>query len=230
MRKNKMMRTASGLLVATLLTTSVISGTFAKYTTSAEGSDTARVATWGFKDTSSILLTELFKDTYDNVKGANNANVIAPGTTNSASFKFNYTGQAAKPEVAYKFTVSTDGSECAQSIQDNENIVWYLDNEEAPAVEGKQSVKAGSWEALLAAIQALDGTNGQDGTTYQPGNLPNEFNGTTEHTVKWEWKYNTNNAADVKDTQMGNKKSDQDGTNGLDQVTLKISITAEQVD
>ena len=47
MKKNKMMRTASGLLVATLLTTSMISGTFAKYTTQDEASDSARVAKWG---------------------------------------------------------------------------------------------------------------------------------------------------------------------------------------
>ena len=51
MRKNKMMRTASGLLVATLLTTSVISGTFAKYTTEETGSDSARVAKFGVEIT-----------------------------------------------------------------------------------------------------------------------------------------------------------------------------------
>ncbi|MFR0985955.1 MAG: hypothetical protein ACLSFZ_04975 [Frisingicoccus sp.] len=44
MKKNRMMRLASSLLVLTLLTTCVISGTFAKYTTQAGGSDTARVA------------------------------------------------------------------------------------------------------------------------------------------------------------------------------------------
>lgn len=56
MKKNKMMRLASCLLVAILLTTSVISGTFAKYTTSSTGTDSARVATWGFQDTASITL------------------------------------------------------------------------------------------------------------------------------------------------------------------------------
>ena len=47
MRKNKMMRAASGLLVAVLLSTCAISGTFAKYTTSTESTDNARVAVWG---------------------------------------------------------------------------------------------------------------------------------------------------------------------------------------
>ena len=47
MKKNKVMRFASLLLIATLLTTSVISGTFAKYTTSDSAQDTARVAKFG---------------------------------------------------------------------------------------------------------------------------------------------------------------------------------------
>ena len=46
MKKNKMMRIASVLLVAVLLSTCVISGTFAKYTSSANGTDTATVAKW----------------------------------------------------------------------------------------------------------------------------------------------------------------------------------------
>ena len=47
MKKNRMMRLASVLLVLTLLSTSVISGTFAKYVTSDQASDTARVAKFG---------------------------------------------------------------------------------------------------------------------------------------------------------------------------------------
>ena len=47
MKKNTMMRIASILLVVTLLSTCVISGTFAKYVTKAEGKDAARVAKWG---------------------------------------------------------------------------------------------------------------------------------------------------------------------------------------
>jgi hypothetical protein len=47
MMKNKMMRIASVLLVAVLLSTCAISGTFAKYVTSKESTDTARVAKFG---------------------------------------------------------------------------------------------------------------------------------------------------------------------------------------
>ena len=62
MKKNKMMRIASILLVVTLLSTCVISGTFAKYVTRAEGKDQARVAKWG------VLITmegdSVFSSTY----------------------------------------------------------------------------------------------------------------------------------------------------------------------
>ena len=46
MKKNKMMRIASVLLVAVLLSTCAISSTFAKYTTEFTGTSTAKVATW----------------------------------------------------------------------------------------------------------------------------------------------------------------------------------------
>jgi len=215
MKKNKMMRAASGLLVATLLTTSVISGTFAKYTTSSGGSDSARVAKWGFEDTSSITLNDLFKNAYDSdshetVKSADGEDVIAPGTTNSASFAFNYNEENAAPEVAYTFTVSTEGSTIAKDIKDNTNIQWKLDNG-----------NWGTWDDLLAAIEALDG----DKVQYEAGELPTGFDTTTEHTVSWQWVFYTTDEADATDTAMGNKDMA-----ALDEVELHITITATQVD
>ena len=65
MKKNKMMRAASALLVAVLLTTSVISGTFAKYITEDKGSDEARVAKWGVvieADSFGMFKTDYTKD------------------------------------------------------------------------------------------------------------------------------------------------------------------------
>ena len=47
MKKNTMMRVAGSLLIAVLLTTSIISGTFAKYVTTGEVADKARVAKFG---------------------------------------------------------------------------------------------------------------------------------------------------------------------------------------
>lgn len=214
MRKNKMMRAASGLLVAVLLSTCAISGTFAKYTTSVSSSDTARVATWGFTQTT-IDFTNLFKTAYDkNVQGT--ADVIAPGTTNSATFTFKYDGQETAPEVAYTFKVDTTGSTIADDIKNNPNIVWKLDN-------GTE----GDWDTLLANIENLSGD--ASGTkTYQPGQLPTGFTAADDvHTITWKWKFETEgigkDGQDATDTAMGNKAK-------LDEVTLKITVTATQID
>ena len=90
MKNNKMMHAASGLMIAALLTTGMISGTFAKYITQDELNDSARVAKWG---------GNLYGEAYD---GANNTivtsgstatvqssstgeKVVAPGTKNANS-------------------------------------------------------------------------------------------------------------------------------------------------
>lgn len=94
MKKNKMMRIASVLLVAVLLSTCAISGTFAKYVTSAEGSDSARVAKWDFKvnnttANSNNFTFDLFKTVNDSDGNAEtdikftDGTIIAPGTKGS---------------------------------------------------------------------------------------------------------------------------------------------------
>ena len=221
MRKNKMMRAASGLLVATLLTTSVISGTFAKYTTSASGNDSARVATWGFTESSTIDLNDLFKGTYVNVQTGNAEDIIAPGTTSSDSFGFTYAGEQSKPEVKYQFTVSTEGSEVDSDIKDNPNILWKLD-------EGTW----GNWDALMTSIKTLSGDE-SGSKTYEAGNLPTAFSssGANTHKITWKWIFDENATdkeaatanGDVKDTSMGNAPE-------LDDVKIAITITATQID
>ena len=105
MKKNRMMRLASILLVCVLLTTSVISGTFAKYTTQDSASDMARVAKWGVE---LQVVGNLYGDSYDDkivlegdtnvaVQSLNKADdVVAPGTKNDEGFAFTLEGQ---PEV-----------------------------------------------------------------------------------------------------------------------------------
>lgn len=108
MRKNRMMRAASALLVAVLLTTSTISGTFAKYVTTAEGSDSARVAKWGVEVG---VVGSLFENSYINapddsadatVISVNDEDVVAPGTKNETGLTFKITGQ---PEVETKVEI-----------------------------------------------------------------------------------------------------------------------------
>ena len=116
MKKNKMMRLASVQLVLTLLSTSVISGTFAKYVTTNSADDSARVAKWGI-----VLQADgkLYGDNYGT--GANSvpttdntvanlsvdadANAVAPGTENQKGLDFSINGQ---PEVRSELTVTIE--------------------------------------------------------------------------------------------------------------------------
>lgn len=122
MKKNFMMRLASFLLVAVLISTSAISGTYAKYVTQDSGDDEARVAKWGVEViVSGTLFGEHYYDkddaTYpnkisavakDSVDSLNGDNVVAPGTENLEGMSFKVTGI---PEVSGEITADANGQE-----------------------------------------------------------------------------------------------------------------------
>lgn len=211
MKKNKLFIIGLVTVFVALLSLTLVSSTFAKYTTTGNGTATARVAKWGFTEVTMNLENDLFKTVYvtdesENVKST--TNVIAPGTEGSASFGFTYdaTGKANAPEVAYNFTINAIGA-CADTIKNNTSIKWYLDETEY------------KFDELLNAIKALSGD--PTGTKkYNAGELPTLANGTFMHTVKWVWKFEGNDATD---TSMGNAAS-------LAEVTLEITVTATQID
>lgn len=108
MKKNKSMRAAGGLMIATMLTTSIVSGTYAKYVTSGTAKDTARVAKFGVvvkaegslfdKNYLETSNTPTDTDTGISVKSLSTPadNVVAPGTKNDTGLSFSITGT---PEV-----------------------------------------------------------------------------------------------------------------------------------
>ena len=125
MKKNKMMRLASAMMVLTLMSTSVISGTFAKYVTSDNAQDTARVAKFGVTVTASGTL---FADTYkltNNTPGETTdtettlsvvssgainevSKLVAPGTKNETGMTFAIAGT---PEVDVQVAVKIENDE-----------------------------------------------------------------------------------------------------------------------
>ncbi len=82
MKKNRMLRMASALLILTLLTTSVIGGTFAKYVSTGSVSDTARVAKWGVEIKTSGTL---YSDAYAKAVEGDGSNLPVAWTTASPS-------------------------------------------------------------------------------------------------------------------------------------------------
>lgn len=116
--KNKMMRIASILLVATLLTTCAISGTFAKYVTKVSGEDTARVAKWGIvlDIASDGIFAEKYaasdakylaaEGKYSVESSVEGEKVVAPGTNSKEVGTTLVASVKGTPEVATRYTLT----------------------------------------------------------------------------------------------------------------------------
>ncbi|MBQ4559616.1 MAG: hypothetical protein IJA54_04740 [Tyzzerella sp.] len=211
MKKNKTMRLASGLLVAVLLTTCAISGTFAKYVSDATNSDTARVAKWSIEVEGEEIgvagdpvvafdLFETVKDTAgadeaDVKVGTGDEHIIAPGTSGSFAIDI-----ANKSEVNAKYTIA-------------------LEETNTGNIPLQYSVDGTTWKDSIAELVMTDLTN-QDiamGT------------GTATETVHWRWVFEGTTPGahagqtDETDTALGNATT-------AATVTIKATITVTQVD
>ena len=208
--KNKFLRLASILMMACLMTTCVISGTFAKYVSTTTASDSARVAKWGFKE-ASITIDDLFKNVYDTDKVVAETDVIAPGTTSSTTIQFAFdagTSGVAAPEVAYSFEVDASASTIADVIKNNTNIQWALvAGNTAPADD---SAEWDTWDELIAEI------NGLTDMEVEANTLPALSAGA--YTIAWRWVFE------------GNDTYDTDMSESLAEVEVVITITATQLD
>lgn len=202
MKKNRMMRLASILLVLVLMTSSVVGGTFAKYTTSAESSDTARVAYWGFEKPTTVEF-DLFGHSDSGVYFDGTNDLLAPGTTKTINYEFLNTkvGDRA-PEVAYKVIVTTDGS-VPPSQKLDDQITWIYNGTDCP-----------TWDSFINAIKA-------ESAEYNAGELPNFLKAGETNTIGWRWEFA--DGSDVEDTYLGNETE-------LASVKLAIKITVEQMD
>ena len=231
MKKNIMMRLSALLLVAVLLTTCVISGTFAKYTTTDNASDSATVAAWGIE--LSVTGDDVLYDdakTGDEVaalKVKTNA-LAAPGTYQ----KLATVALSGTPEVAYKITVDVDLTlaNWASDEADDPGTADVNESVYCPVVftvDGTQykidttnkdtaALEAAIEKAIIIAIAGGDGsTNNQ---TYNAGvAVPATAN---EVIIDWMWAFDGN---DELDTVLGNAATKAT-------IGFSLTVTVEQVD
>lgn len=203
MKKNLMMRIASIMLIAVLITTCGISGTYAKYVTKAEGNDTARVAKFGVvvQAVSSIFKTSYAGNDAVTVLSSNTDNVIAPGTTGTA-VAFTISGN---PEVDVKVEVTLGnftrvtlpaGSYLDYTTANTTDtydpttaynpVVWTL-KKDGVAVTGCENVGLNAIEAYLAGTLSAE-------YDVEAGAF-STINGTYELT--WTWAFEGNDQADT---------------------------------
>ncbi len=227
MKKNKPMKVAGYLLVATLLSTSMVSGTFAKYVTQDTVEDTARVAKFGVTVTAEGgLFAKTYKDVTGGntpptssdttatltVKSSNDDNVIAPGTKNDTGVTFSVSGT---PEVAVKVTFSIEGTDVwlgTGTYQDmtNSNNSTFTFNDNAyypieytltyPDPDNSSSKKTVSAKGLTALQTEL----AKISLKYDAGT---DLSKTGSYQLTWKWDFGSSGVPsgnDKKDTLLGN--------------------------
>ena len=234
MKKNTMMRLASIMLVLVLMTSSVISGTFAKYVTSGESSDTARVAKFGVVitgttgDANQAFAVEYPTDdnTYeDKVSVAASVNVVAPGTSGSFS-NFAITGI---PEVAVRVTYTpTVKLENWKADTDNDGeyddeycpIIIYV-NETPYYINGTDIKDVDTLQNTVNyAIQAAT-------KDYDPGTDLSQVN--DDLNISWAWAFEGGVPGQTNefDTDLGNWELHQ---NINPTISIDVTCTVTQVD
>lgn len=227
-----MMRAASVLLIMVLLTSSVISGTFAKYVTEGKGTDSARVAKFGVTITAN---GDMFSQGYEDAKytsidtegsasvwnkSGDGKDLVAPGTSGSM-VQMTLTGTpevdvrvsyAAEVEISDNWTVNTDPY-FPLVIKVNGTPVSYAAGDAIADIEAKI-------EAAIAAYTK----------DYQHNtNLSTVAGDSLE--VTWEWPFETGADAaeiaanDKKDTALGDKAVSEDIT-----ISVAITTTVTQID
>lgn len=220
MKKNKMMRAASALMVAVLLTTSVISGTFAKYVTSGSGSDSARVAKFGVTVSGTA---DTFKETYakdDNsfTIAANtvvsNVDVVAPGTGGSMA-AFTITGT---PEVAVRVAF-TGTLELGDKWVDSTSAYYCP----IKITVGGTTFKGTTYNSADEFEAAVNNEIANYKNDYEAGKDLSTI-GANAPAISWAWAFTGND--DVKDTYLG----DRAAAGNAATISLEVTATVTQID
>ena len=240
MMKNKAMRIAAGAGVTTLLTMSVISGSFAKYSTSGTGTDSARAAKFGVTVTANGTMFASEYATDDEAvgtiaksvisSGGEDDHVVAPGTKGEL-LNATITG---KPEVAvkvsYEPTLTLNGWEYTDEDSNLSTeyfpIIFKVGDKKYGITGMKDSagIKITNGSANVEALKtAVENAIRAYSKNYAANTdlalvAPDYVN------VSWEWAYNGN--SDEKDTYLG----DQAAANKASTVELSMKTTVTQID
>ena len=176
MEKNKTMKMILITLLIAMIALVLVSGTYAKYTSSASGSDTARVAKWSFnvgendivaKDTFTFDLFKTITDT--DVVSANADKVIAPGTSGSFDLVLeNKSETSAKYGITYTVTntasipvqFSVNGKDWTDNLA---NVVESDTDTKLDANNGRKTIKI-QWKWACDGDDTTDVNLGKVGT------------------------------------------------------------------
>ncbi len=205
------------IILLTIVALILVSGTYARYTSTATGEDTAIVASWDIElndekltvvdpDRSFGLFTTI-NDTKLDAGGDIvdetdvTDNMIAPGTQGAFTFTIENLS-----DVTAEYTLSAVVT--GQPVP----IVYSLDNTAA----------IGDWTSDLSTLEFFDAA---DATANDIAIGGNEV-----ITVYWQWPFADDGSADTTDTAIGVAAATAEAAGTPLEVTVETSITVTQVD
>ena len=226
MKKNRMMRVASALLVAVLLTTCAISGTFAKYVTSKESTDTARVAKFGVD--LGVTVDGAFATEYDadvTVTDKDGA-AIAKTVVAAADDQDNLVAPGTKGDLMKSATIEGI-PEVAVNVKQEATLVltgWEVEGTYycplVITVDGDKfyGMDYDSAAEFIAAVEAALDSD----VNYAPNTDLDE-----SHSVTWEWVFEGTDGqqTDEKDTALG----DYAAETGDIEISFTYKVTVTQI-
>ena len=233
LKNNRTMRAAVLLLALVLITSCFVGGTFAKYVTSGDAADLARVAKWGVTVTAHGT-GDVFAKEYDAIAGQDNTviaggeyKVIAPCTKRDNAALVTLSGQ---PEVSVKVTYNAEHFSLTGNWIGDENNTFYCpliikvtgkvgDAVKTETINCVEKTSAAEVEtAVKNAVAACSATYGPntDLSTVAGDGLK----------ISWEWPFEgtaNQGQTDAKDTYLGNQAAT---ATGLDIPAIHVPVTA----
>lgn len=238
MRKDVLVRLAGLAIMLTLISSALVSGTYAKYTQAVTGSDTARVAKFAFNLTSGTTTAtqsqvgeasfDIFSTTdtglYNSGAGAS---FIAPGTTGTLQLDVDNLSEvnvsvafalaetftnmpAGVAKIPLYYTIEGDDQRYSDTL------AGVYDDSTDSDTSYKTLAELGS--ALAASLPASNGTVAQSKTV----------------TLNWTWPFaaqaGVTGQSDPDDTALGIAVATAESPAAAPSVKLAVTVTVSQID
>ena len=212
MKNNRITRLAILVLALTMITLMIVSGTFAKYTSTATGSDTATVAKWSIKvgtgdgveiaGSSSTVSFDLFSTIKDEDGGseadvAGKASGTAVGSTST-------TAKIIAPGTSGSFDIIVKNE---SEVNATYSIAFESNNTSIPI---EFSTDGTTWKSTLSEANVTNAAINMNSAAQTK-------------TVYWRWAYDVSAARDTADTNLGVAAQTSPAS-----VTLSATISATQ--
>lgn len=149
MKKNIIAKIGAAAVVLTMVTTSLVGGTFAKYTSTVSGDAQATIAIWDVKFEGNSSKFE--KDTTIKLNGTGASNTVAPGDTGTLVLTVNPGN--TQVDIEYKITLANASEEGTTYLKfysdlDNKTEITEDDLTGVIAEGGGVSTKTVYWELV----------------------------------------------------------------------------------